>query len=600
MSVTNHQDCHKFHICVFTLPSNFLLCFTVKFLEVIKPFCVILPEIQKPERKIQFKEKVLWTAITLFIFLVCCQIPLFGIMSSDSADPFYWMRVILASNRGTLMELGISPIVTSGLIMQLLAGAKIIEVGDTPKDRALFNGAQKLFGMIITIGQSIVYVMTGMYGDPSEMGAGICLLITIQLFVAGLIVLLLDELLQKGYGLGSGISLFIATNICETIVWKAFSPTTVNTGRGMEFEGAIIALFHLLATRTDKVRALREAFYRQNLPNLMNLIATIFVFAVVIYFQGFRVDLPIKSARYRGQYNTYPIKLFYTSNIPIILQSALVSNLYVISQMLSARFSGNLLVSLLGTWSDTSSGGPARSYPVGGLCYYLSPPESFGSVLEDPVHAVVYIVFMLGSCAFFSKTWIEVSGSSAKDGGLATPRRGGKNFKCLVENPGLTGPHLEESGMQYFVPTKGHEYLYTHPAPNSLVVESVNHREQQGQPAPTPKNKDSRRLDSFGRKIYSSSSFQLQVANYQALLGRYEFSLWSSLPKFEDSLQEYDRKEFKALVEEGTAAARATLQAASDVADTAAWSIDSAVSVRRASWLLLSGLSIEAPAAALT
>nr|XP_041574772.1 protein transport protein Sec61 subunit alpha [Taeniopygia guttata] len=387
----------------------------IKFLEVIKPFCVILPEIQKPERKIQFKEKVLWTAITLFIFLVCCQIPLFGIMSSDSADPFYWMRVILASNRGTLMELGISPIVTSGLIMQLLAGAKIIEVGDTPKDRALFNGAQKLFGMIITIGQSIVYVMTGMYGDPSEMGAGICLLITIQLFVAGLIVLLLDELLQKGYGLGSGISLFIATNICETIVWKAFSPTTVNTGRGMEFEGAIIALFHLLATRTDKVRALREAFYRQNLPNLMNLIATIFVFAIVIYFQGFRVDLPIKSARYRGQYNTYPIKLFYTSNIPIILQSALVSNLYVISQMLSARFSGNLLVSLLGTWSDTSSGGPARAYPVGGLCYYLSPPESFSSVLEDPVHAVVYIVFMLGSCAFFSKTWIEVSGSSAKD-----------------------------------------------------------------------------------------------------------------------------------------------------------------------------------------
>lgn len=64
---------------------------------------------------------------------------------------------------------------------------------------------------------------------------------------------------------------------------------------------------------------------------------------------------------------------------------------------------------------DTTSGGPARAYPVGGLCYYLSPPESFGSVLDDPVHAVIYIVFMLGSCAFFSKTWIEVSGSSAKD-----------------------------------------------------------------------------------------------------------------------------------------------------------------------------------------
>jgi len=311
------------------------------------------------------------------------------------------------------MELGISPIVTSGLIMQLLAGAKIIEVGDTPKDRALFNGAQKLFGMVITVGQAIVYVMTGLYGDPAEIGAGICMLIVLQLVVAGLIVLLLDELLQKGYGLGSGISLFIATNICETIVWKAFSPATVNTGRGTEFEGAVIALFHLLATRNDKIRALREAFYRQNLPNLMNLMATLLIFAVVIYFQGFRVDLPIKSARYRGQYSSYPIKLFYTSNIPIILQSALVSNLYVISQMMAAKFAGNFFVNLLGQWSDASGG--YRSYPTGGLCYYLSPPESLGSVTDDPLHCLVYIVFMLGSCAFFSKTWIEVSGSSAKD-----------------------------------------------------------------------------------------------------------------------------------------------------------------------------------------
>lgn len=287
-----------------------------------------------------------------------------------------------------------------------------------------------------------------MYGDPADIGAGVCLLIIIQLFVAGLIVLLLDELLQKGYGLGSGISLFIATNICETIVWKAFSPATVNTGRGTEFEGAIIALFHLLATRSDKIRGLKEAFYRQNLPNLMNLLSTVLVFAIVIYFQGFRVDLPIKSARYRGQYSSYPIKLFYTSNIPIILQSALVSNLYVISQvlmimlllllsnrmipffplltlfllhlqcliqMLAVKFSGNFLVNLLGTWADVGGGGPARAYPIGGLCYYLSPPESLGHIAEDPVHAVLYIIFMLGSCAFFSKTWIEVSGSSAKD-----------------------------------------------------------------------------------------------------------------------------------------------------------------------------------------
>lgn len=79
------------------------------------------------------------------------------------------------------------------------------------------------------------------------------------------------------------------------------------------------------------------------------------------------------------------------------------------------KFHGNFIVNLLGVWADVGGGGPARSYPIGGLCYYLSPPESLGHIATDPVHAVLYIIFMLGSCAFFSKTWIDVSGSSAKD-----------------------------------------------------------------------------------------------------------------------------------------------------------------------------------------
>lgn len=157
-------------------------------------------------------------------------------------------------------------------------------------------------------------------------------------------------MLQEGWGLGSGISLFIATNICESIIWKAFSPYTVSSGRGTEFEGAVIALFHLLLFRNDKVRALKEAFYRKELPNVTNLLATIVIFMVVIYFQGFRVDLPVRSKRMRGQQSSYPIKLFYTSNMPIILQSALVSNLYFISQLLFKRYGGNVLVRLLGRW----------------------------------------------------------------------------------------------------------------------------------------------------------------------------------------------------------------------------------------------------------
>lgn len=313
------------------------------------------------------------------------------------------------------MELGISPIVTSGMVMQLLAGSRIIEVNHSIKeDRALFGGAQKLFGILITIGEAIAYVVSGMYGDLNTLGAGNAILIILQLFAAGMVVIILDELLQKGYGLGSGISLFIATNICESIIWKAFSPTTINTGRGTEFEGAIIALIHLLLTRQNKIRALNEAFYRSNLPNISNLLASVLIFLIVIYFQGWKVDIPIKYAKHRGQQGKYPIKLFYTSNMPIILQTALVSNLYFLSQMLFNRYGGNFFVRLLGVWREIKES-PGQSVPVSGLAYYISPPQSFAEIAYDPLHTVIYLVFILASCALFSKTWIEVSGSSPKD-----------------------------------------------------------------------------------------------------------------------------------------------------------------------------------------
>lgn len=384
-----------------------------RFLNLIKPIMPILPEIRTPTRKVPFKEMLMWTGMSLFVFLVCCQIPIYGAVTNKSSDPFYWMRVILASNRGTLMELGISPIVTSSMVMQLLAGSKIIDVDQSLKeDRDLYQAAEKLFGLLVTLGEAVAYVVSGMYGPVSEIGILKSTIIILQLFMAGVVVILFDEMLQKGYGLGSGISLFIATNICETILWKAFSPTTISTDKGTEFEGALISLFYCFFTKGNKLSAFRDAFYRSHAPNVTNLLATALIFAVVIYLQGFRVDLPIKYQNMRGQRSTYPIKLFYTSNIPIILQTALVSNLYFFSQLIYRRFKNNVFANLLGQWQDTEHG---SSVPVGGIAYYISPPLNFKEIINDPVHTLVYITFVLVSCAVFSKTWIEISGSSARD-----------------------------------------------------------------------------------------------------------------------------------------------------------------------------------------
>lgn len=115
----------------------------------------------------------------------------------------------------------------------------------------------------------------------------------------------------------------------------------------------------------------------------------------------------------KGYKQPYPIKLFYTSNIPIILQTAFVSNLYFFSQILSKKFKGNLIVNLLGKWQEYDMAG--HSAPVGGLAYYISPPRDLVDIIRDPFHTLFYMAFVLASCAIFSKIWIDVSGSSARD-----------------------------------------------------------------------------------------------------------------------------------------------------------------------------------------
>lgn len=385
-----------------------------RVLDLVKPFEHLLPEVIAPERKVAFNQRVMWTGVTLLIFLVMSEVPLYGIVSSDGLDPLMWLRMMLALNRGTLMELGITPIVSASMVFQLLQGTKLIHVDMSNKqDREQFQTAQKLFAIILGVGQATVYVLTGMYGPPSTLGSGLCLLLVLQLVFAGVIIILLDELLQKGYGLGLGISLFTATNVCEQVMWKAFAPTTSKSGKGVEFEGAVVALFHLLGSRSDKKRALLEAFYRQNLPNMLQVIATVLVFLAVVYLQGFRVELPIKSTRQRGPYALYPIRLFYTSNTPIMLQSALSSNIFLISQMLFMKWPNNLLVKLLGSWGRRN--GQAQLYAVSGLSYYIQPPLSLAEAALDPIKTLVYVVFVLGSCAVFSTTWIEISGTSPRD-----------------------------------------------------------------------------------------------------------------------------------------------------------------------------------------
>ncbi len=373
--------------------------------------------------------KLKWSACALLLYLVASQVPLYGIAVTASGDAYYLMRMIMASNRSTLMELGVSPIITSGMIIQLLVGTKIIELDTSlESDQKLINTATKVLGILITIGSALAFVLGGQYGPVETLGAFRCVLLVAQLVVAGFVVLMLDDLLGKGWGLGSGLNLFIVTNVCEGVVWACLSPLTVQTGSAPQFEGALINLVHSIWAEPNKFKAIYGAFFRSDFPNMAGVLATFTIFAAVSYVQGWQNNtikiVPIKQQGGRGttQKNPYPIKLFYASTMPIILLSALTSSLYFMSQLLFRRYPKNPLVRLMGIWDDSARG----SRPVWGLSYLLSPPKSIAAVLTEPFHSVFYIVFMLVTCALFALAWVEISGQGPPAVKKMLEKRGAK------------------------------------------------------------------------------------------------------------------------------------------------------------------------------
>jgi protein transport protein SEC61 subunit alpha len=404
-----------------------------RFLSLFKPIGRVLPEIKKPERKVSFNEKIFWTALVLVVFLIMTEIPLYGVATS-SADQFGSLRVIFASNRGTLMELGIGPIVTAGLILQLLAGSSIIKCDmSNSEDRGLFTSASKVFSIVLTGIQGGAYILSGMYG--TSLAGPTILVIFIQLLAAGIIVMLMDELVQKGWGLGSGISLFIMAGVAQNVIWSTFSPPN-----GL-FVGSLSALLGGQQTLGEWAFGSASGVY----PSLLGFIATIAVFLIVIYLQGIRIELPMSYAGYKGFRSRYPIKLLYVSNLPVIFASALFANVYFFSQLLWSQFGRpapgtNIFFQIIGDYFQNATSGAVST--VGGLAYYVTAPRNIQGVIGAPLQAAAYLGIIIVFCAVFSLIWLEVGGlgpgkvaKQLMDSGMQIPgyRRSGRPIEAILK-----------------------------------------------------------------------------------------------------------------------------------------------------------------------
>jgi protein transport protein SEC61 subunit alpha len=392
-----------------------------KFLKLFSPLVKIMPEVRQPQREVSFKQKFIWTIVALVIYIVMSNIPLYGVNLSESQDYFYWLRVILASHRGMLTELGIGPIVTAGLIMQLLNGSKLINVNMAdPYDRAMFSGTQKVLAMILTIFNAVAYLFGGAFGPIEEIGLMNGTLIFVQLFIAGIIIILLDELLQKGWGIGSGVSLFIAAGVAGQIFWNVFN--FIEADKGIP-RGILIAFFSVLFDGNPET-TLADIFVREQLPSILGGITTLIIFVIVIWFESARIEIPLQYKGYSGFKGKYPIKLLYVSNIPVILVNALYANFLFFGQMLAGPDSflrgggADFWIDLIGTFTSEQAqtgGGGSRLIPTGGLIYFFTPPQGIGELIADPVRAIIYLAIFIVLCVYLGRVWVEVSGLAPRD-----------------------------------------------------------------------------------------------------------------------------------------------------------------------------------------
>jgi len=411
-----------------------------KFLKAFEPLSRLMPEVKPPDRRVKFSEKLFWTAAVLVVFFVMGEVPLYGLARAGAQDPLYYYRVIFASSRGTLMELGIGPIVTAGLILQLLAGSDFIECDfSDPEDRALFTGASKILSVVMTGAQASAYLFGGLLGSLKPVQS---IIIFLQLLAAGIILMLLDELIQKGWGIGSGISLFIMAGVAQNIMWDCFAMVPAPGSEPPRVYGVISALIGALATGNPLDNIVISP---KNYPSILGLITTVSIFLFVIYIEGIRVELPLAHARYRGFRGRYPIKLLYVSNLPVIFASALFGNIFFISQLLWNNFNrdnSNVWLNLLGQFNATDQGRPE---PIGGIAYYVVAPRGFANVVGSPeslLRSLIYVCILIVFCVLFSLTWLEVGGLDPRtvarqlvDSGMQIPgfRRSEKPVELILK-----------------------------------------------------------------------------------------------------------------------------------------------------------------------
>ncbi len=421
--------------------------------EAAEPVLSRMPVVERPAGHVPFRRKLTWTAGILIVYFFLTNINPFGLAVGQGSDFFGQFRSVLAGSSGSLLQVGIGPIVTASIVLQLLGGANLLGLDtDDPRDQVLYQGLQKLLVIIVTALTAAPMVFTGAFlpADPAVGQAlgigtfGVKALIFVQIFVGGVLLLFMDEIVSK-WGVGSGVGLFIIAAVSQQIVGGFFSFSALGA-RGF------FANWYAIATGSTQLGSPFTSAGLESLlfapGNVLALFTTVFIFGIVVYAESVRVEIPLSHARVKGARGRFPVKLIYASVLPMILVRALQANIQFVGQLLSSQWAG--MPAWLGVYSE-------QGQPTSGLFYYLNPiqqPQQWmwfrGTATGEPwmiaVRLAIDLTFMIVGGAIFAIFWVETTGMGPE----ATAKQ--------IQNSGMQipgfrrNPQVVEKVMERYIP----------------------------------------------------------------------------------------------------------------------------------------------------
>ncbi|KAF1078724.1 preprotein translocase subunit SecY [Methanogenium sp. MK-MG] len=373
-------------------------------LDRLEPLLAAMPAVKSPEGHVHFKNKLIWTAAILILYFVLTNIPVFG-LDPSSQDIFAFYRALLAGASGSIAHLGIGPIVTASIVLQLLKGADLLDLDTSDmRGQVMYMGLQKLLIFVMIVLEAIPNVIGGFLApDPvvanalfgGNLGA-VTFLVFLQICIGGVLIFFMDEVVTK-WGVGSGVGLFIVAGVSQGLVNGFLNWGAVQDAYPVGFFPRLFAVIMDGAP-----------FLEYFGTDMLALITTVAIFLVIVYVESTRIEIPLAHSSVRGARGRFPVKLIYASVLPMILVRVLQANIQMFGLFLN-----NLGITFLGEYQGNT--------PLNGIMYYLAPingPSDWMWWAYDVGHPIWEIIIRMGldlfvmvvGGAIFALFWVKTAG----------------------------------------------------------------------------------------------------------------------------------------------------------------------------------------------